>query len=450
MNKSKKKLIITVISAAIVVFAVIGYLNLSGVLFRGSNEKYNPNSLLIAKSSSYPVSISVSGKDITPYSMQITYDLENNPKISFIGYEKQFSFNENAKNMLLNCLNITPQLTLTEESQDISRLGFDNPSRKIDILTKNNESITILIGDKFADSDNYFVKDSLSGTIYCASYTNLQHLLYTINDLRKVDLFFNQNAFEISKIGIKNNTDGHTLEFSIATDSCYMSSPFEAKVNLNKVSDILAALQSAQKNAVLVEDFPADRSEYGLDNPIYTLSLTSGGADISVLFGLTEGGSCYAAREDIDAVIAIPVENLSFLYTTENDILSPDFLLNIPEKISYVKATIGQKTYGLNVNIVPDKPEDSYISYNGFSLSSKILSDALNYLSKKSFEVIESVYIEKPDLTAVVSLKSGQNYNFAVSSLDDGRYLVVLTENNTGFYLSSDDYNYFSELLLSD
>jgi len=154
---------------------------------------------------------------------------------------------------------------------DLSLYGLDTPRLRLHLLLgKNNADKEILIGSKETDKKELYVQTSGVPTVYTVSDFVLRDLNKTAADFRDKTLL----AFDRDKIGALElqRKDGGQLKLVRGDDKQWRPDGIEGKPAATVISQYIGDVHDL-KGYEIVTDEPGDLAQYGLDQPLLTLTV---------------------------------------------------------------------------------------------------------------------------------------------------------------------------------
>ncbi|MCF6157044.1 MAG: DUF4340 domain-containing protein [wastewater metagenome] len=210
---------------------------------------------------------------------------------------------------------------LPEEETDLAKYGLDNPQYTVTIQEKGT-SQSVIFG--YSLDNKVYAKRTDEPTIFLLKDTILVDISKKPNDLRdrKVVRFDSIGTYGINKLEIKRASDVISIEKSLDLD-WVIKSPIDIYADQDTVKNFLEKIKTLEIEE-FVADKPTDLAVYGLENPVFEISVTKEEdkelAKFLVGKKLPEGRACYVKRVDEEPVYTVPTAE--FYDKIENALLA--------------------------------------------------------------------------------------------------------------------------------
>lgn len=318
---------------------------------------------------------------------------------------------------------------VTENPENISQYGFDNPI-KIECYAQNN-TYSIELGSINPTATSYYIKKTDSNTIYTIDNDTAQYLLNDRNSLKDPYLF-GVSSMDLTKIKLIRNDE---VIFDVEKNENkvweLIAPTYSLSPNLTKFSTYDALLTKAMAYTY-IEENPSDLSLYGLDKPSYIIEAETADENARILFGNEPADypqALYAMVETSKSkdVVVIYKNNLGFLDISTSDILS-EYINNI--SMSHVSA-VDISIDGQKVRLDIDFSENEYF-FDGVQIS----DDERIKLYDEFFGSFNLIKVSGTDLSAEPDI-SGIPQLEIKYTLDDG------SEINSAYYKDDESDVYY-------
>lgn len=327
--------------------------------------------------------------------------------------------------------NLTSTKIISENSDDISKYGFNN-SLVISCHTSDGKDYSVEIGSKNPTGDSYYVKKVNENTVYTISSEDGDRLNVQKDALKNnylLDVFIS----EVTKISLERQGE---LVFDVQKDEGgvwqIINPVSEVATDITKISSYSDLLVRANAIA-FIEENPSDLSKYGLDNPSYTLDVSTNEKDVHVIFGNEcedIAGGIYTMIETakLKEVTVFYKSNLGFLDAETKDVLSPLVYGFNTKKVADVDISIE----GQSVNLSMDSESDKY-SFNGVDIT----DDERISLYTEFFQSFNAMEISGTDISAEID--TSQTPSLEINyTMEDGSEVIssyYTNENSDCYYL---------------
>ncbi|MEK7432803.1 MAG: DUF4340 domain-containing protein [Cyanobacteriota bacterium] len=206
-------------------------------------------------------------------------------------------------NTIFNVLDPLLNSVYIQKLENISKLedfGLKEPKIIYEINTKKDHKVFKLGNKSTTDNEVYVMKDN-DPNIYLVD----SKLMYSVDrrfaEFRyKTILDFDREKTTEIELTNKNTS------FILKKEKNYwnISSPYKAKANMSKVSELLNKLQN-ERATDFVEDNPKDLKKYGLDKPWFVFSVKNGKNTSKISFGNQDGDFHFAQNNQVNSILRI-------------------------------------------------------------------------------------------------------------------------------------------------
>jgi hypothetical protein len=216
---------------------------------------------------------------------------------------------EKIKDLLgkLKSLQVEKTDFITEESTDLVKYGLNTPLFTVS-LSEKGVTQSVMFGHSL--DNKVYVKRGDEPTIFFLKDTILMDLSKKPNDLRdkKVVRFDSIGMYGINKLEIKTPSDVIVIEKSLDLD-WVITKPVNLYADQDTVKNFIEKIKTLEIDD-FVSDKPTGLSKYGLENPIFEISVTKEEdkelAKFYVGNELPEGNKCYVKRVNEEPVYTVP------------------------------------------------------------------------------------------------------------------------------------------------
>lgn len=210
--------------------------------------------------------------------------------------------------------------TVEAKNESISEFGMEDPTAIVSLLLPE-ETIHLFLGRKSPISDEYYLKREGDPQLFMINGDLAKQMQQSVSDLKDLSMYpelTGDNIKQLSQISIINQ-NGKTVLQQLPSDTISnffgMVEPVTAVLNWENVDKkVLNSLRE-----LVPDHFVSNNvllSEYGLDNPEYTLELVISGKKYTCGFVQKSPDSWYCANLDGTLVSEINAEKIEFLNTT--------------------------------------------------------------------------------------------------------------------------------------
>jgi len=199
-----------------------------------------------------------------------------------------------------------PRVSIGDVS-DLSSYGLEHPNCLI-LLFSNNSSVpdTIQIGDKAPTGPECYFRIGSSREIILSSGISLDILDKSLFHFRNKELF-DTDIGQINQMEFKSSKGEFSIEKS---KKGWNNKETSEHIQSEIVDGFLETLRNS-----LIYEFPSENidslAEFGLDNPKYSITLSTGIINITIYFGNRVSDKIYARKSNLDKVLLVKSDILS-------------------------------------------------------------------------------------------------------------------------------------------
>ena len=173
-----------------------------------------------------------------------------------------------------SAISITASAIIEERPMDLAKYGLDDPSITVAVNKNDGTSNMIFIGTKSPVNNNYFVKTSLSDTVYSLSKHTVENFIKPVSYYTEFVRFRVKDTSAIDAVVIERRDEEISFERGeFDPKSPYISwlltSPIKTAANVDYITNSI--LESISKINLSV---PLSEGDFGFDNPAAKLTLT--------------------------------------------------------------------------------------------------------------------------------------------------------------------------------
>lgn len=243
------------------------------------------------------------------------------------------------ESIVLAASNLIAKEVIAAEAEDLTQYGLDS-GYSVAIKTEEGLEFKILLGNMLYNRDGYYAKLDGDDTIYSIALYSANQLYTSRGEILDLNIFKGTlsdiTAFSLLKKG--------EPMFTIQAESVItwvMTQPVEARadiINSDEMIDSLLALAVDE----YIDVAPEDLGQYGLDNPAYSLSITTTETAQTLHIGNENiiDRTFYAMMEGKNEVFTVDSTTLTFL---DNEAI--DMVYGYP----FIPAITNVKSVGIEI-----------------------------------------------------------------------------------------------------
>ncbi len=272
--------------------------------------------------------------------------------------------------------------------------GLDSPALKVEVVPKEGEGYTILLGAESPDKSGYYLKLSNSDKIYVVGsdvYASFEFVAldmantdsipaFTVTDdmtdykddsgmLLKFDKMTVSGKNFPQPVIIEANTDEKLADYA----AFVVTSP--TRRIAENVDSLLAMFQSgvASSGAYSFDTSASSLAKFGLNNPDLSITVEVMGKKQSYKFSLQEDGSYAAWSDGVKLIKKVDASSLSFADYTTKDFYSSWVALISIDDLNGFTFTTGGKTHSFGIAPQTDEEADTdyIITYDGKTIDTE-------------------------------------------------------------------------------
>ncbi len=235
-------------------------------------------------------------------------------------------------------LDLSASRVIAENATDLAAFGLAQPSTQITITLKNGAVHVISLGNELASGSGVYASVDSNGTIYAISSTTAGLAQVGLLELLDQAKTIGIDAAELIGLNFDRAKDNlsmySTCVYEETTIGDTTSSFFDFKLtrplaitgNPDKLTTLATeALKAAA--AEFVEINPADLTIYGLDQPQYTIALTTATKTVTLKIGKQVGDSYYMISDALPAVFKVSTSTFSVLDMPAIEMVDRQFMM---------------------------------------------------------------------------------------------------------------------------
>ena len=314
------------------------------------------------------------------------------------GYAKDVVNNYNISSTASDAVSITASREITQKTAE--ECGLVNPAVKADIVPREGEAFSVLIGADSPDNSGCYVKLSNSDKIYLAdtsvktnldfdalSFANtdsLPGITLGANDSKYKDDNGSLASFDSITVSGTNFADPIVIEMNdhelLSTYAVYkVTSPANRLANSDNIVNVFNIFSSgvAVTGAYSYDVSAASISKFGLDKPDFEVTMKAGSATQTFKFKLQSDGNYAAITNGSKLIKTVAASTLAFINYKETDFYWSFVALNSIDDLKgfvYTNST-GSYHFTIAANEDEDADDKYVITHNGEPIVCGIFQD---------------------------------------------------------------------------
>lgn len=240
-----------------------------------------------------------------------------------------------------------------EDQAEKDVYGFSEPSAQVSLLLEDT-TIRLVLGRRSPVSGEHYLKVEGDPAVYMVDEETSEMMLQSVSDLRDLSMYpalTQETLKDLTQIKI-TNPKGEIVLQQIASDtvsSFYgMTSPVTAVLDWKNVDNaVLNPLRELLPKHFVSDDKPL--SDYGLDEPEFTLELTISGNTYTCGFAQKNPDTWYCANLAGTLVSEIDASTAELLQTDFMDLIGGSIYTAAAADVSLLSAKYGEKVVELEL-----------------------------------------------------------------------------------------------------
>ncbi len=342
---------------------------------------------------------------------------------------------------------LTP-LGASEEigKDDGESFGLQNPRLYVDITTRKDKRITLVVGDTTPLGDGAYVRLADDDTVYTVSATVERLLFMKREDYRDFTLFnklpdsMNITALTLTRpgkadIAVREKTEDEKKNSAGYSSNYLITSPVNAEAHPENVLSHLLDKVNGISAVRLIEDHPRDLSRYGLNNPTKLRFSDRDGNTVTLLVGSrTENGGSYVMREGVPSVVETGAA-ADFRDLTHADIVSSLIWVYNSDDVKKVTYKMGNETHTLELDF---RDNTLYGVFDGKEMTGKNPTNLYIHTIRFSVagEVEKGAKYKDSAMTITIELENGKTETLELCEINERQYAAVRNGRKPEFYIN--------------
>lgn len=334
---------------------------------------------------------------------------------------------------------------ISENETDLAKYGLDIPKAKLDILLKNGEITSVLIGNQSPTGSGYYLRYKDDNNVFLLGNSSSEVLLRKLDYYRTTVLFsvdvLNLKKFSFTKNG-KNvlfvkNDEKIINRNTFATFN--MVTPYNWEAEGSELEKILALLNQTEIKEY-VEDNPSELSKYGFTP--YSAKIMAEdleGKITEMKIGNSKGSDYYVTVSGKDAVYLIDGAGFEFLDFEPTAFLQRFISLRVIDNIKKFSYKHNDINAEFEIKKVDEETHD--VKYMGKLVNQKSFKEAYTEIvSMSTSGTLDFKPQGEPILEYTFTYKDGEEETIKYYKYDD-RKIAVSVRNIVCFYIDISQFN---------
>jgi len=430
---------------SVIIFAIV-VLIFAGAAFyftKYYTPKTKKTSTDKTSSTTETVSVLKYGDKLSKFSITVDntqYDFEKVKTEWKIIKPKDFKFDVDKINSLASSLtDLTADKVIGDNVKNLSDYGLDKPIT-ITVKSKDGKEEIIELGKETPVKSGYYLKLKDHGKVYVVSTTVGESLKLDKSALMAKDLF-PKKVEDYKTLSLYKNGELTFKTKYISTNKWAVEEPIQMDADDQVISPIIEGLPNIKIQSY---EKKANDSEYGLDNPSYTLIYGTKTGETKIIFGneKVKGTSIYAKVDGKDDVFSLNLDTLNFLDKSLYDVTSKIIAIPDYKDVSEMAVTSNGKTHTSKITVNKDNKEKDQFVVDGVDLKKKKKDDG-DKLFREYYQAIIGLRFDKiskdeqpegdPTIKVVYTLKKDPGkIEVSLISKDDKYYYAMKNGKYTG------------------
>lgn len=360
--------------------------------------------------------------------------------------EPRFKYNLNEMDTLTGYVGILAAIEEIPDANDDKQFGFDKPRRRLSIKYSDGEKINLLLGADSPIGAGMYIKRADTNKVYLIGGSTTEMLMKTLKDYRDLILFGPYNsASDIINVTIdRPDEEPIKIEYSdekkddespIAVQY-KLTSPVNAEISNDIVTEKLLDKLIAIKAKALIEDYPKDLKKYGLKDAFHIEFADINDKKTGLTIGdRTENGGRYLMVDDVPSVFETE-EDVTFLDLKYTDIIMKLIWIYKSDEVSEIVYTLpGGVTHTLKMDVSGDTYN---ASYDGGSISRENANNLFLYTIRFTLQgaIDSSMQYGAPEYSIKMTLKNGNVTTLGLARINERQYAAIIDGKPAQYYVN--------------
>ncbi len=401
-------------------------------------------------------------RDGYEYTIQLTHKSESSRTYAIVG-KSQFDYDYSSlASACMSLADMSSSRLVSENEQNLAQFGLDDPFSTVTIVGTDGTSFRIHMGnDVHVGSYTYAMPDGTRDVYLLSSYVGkyLKQKDYSYRKLEFLSLNEETPAEDLRSVGLADHDEeifAYTYYDADEIDELYpdfsttlvMTYPFVNQLNDSTLTDYLLQYLVNIRASEVVEDFPKDLAEYGLDKDVTVLrwALQSDKVEHELTLSQpNEDGKRYGMAAGTDSVYLFNASLFDFVDTFDytKTIYRNLWMYNIKELEGF-DVTAHGVTYEVRL-FDPTQDEEDEGKTFWATIDGKELREEnarrlyMRVLSPSAYDLMDEnvTPAAEADWSAVIHFDTGrEDETIAFYKINARQYAAYRNGEPTGFYVN--------------
>lgn len=314
------------------------------------------------------------------------------------GYDKELTNETNVSSKVTSIAGAVATMEITKLSA--ADCGLDKPTAKADLVTKEGEKISILLGNANLDkvSGGCYMKLANEDKIYLVNDTYQANFEFTPLDMANADAlphfdpgeeysdYLNEDkvisTFDSITVTGVNFTEPVVIEPTKDEDLATYAAYYVTSPTKRIAENVDTLFEAFQQGVIVSGVYTLEASaealaSVGLDKPDFVATVKIGTKSLTFKFKLQEDGNYAAVEDGAKTIRMITASNVPFCEYTTTDFYSNWVCLNSIDDLKALSVVTPDKTYefGIEANTDEEADDKYVITYEGTKLDCQSFQD---------------------------------------------------------------------------
>lgn len=259
-------------------------------------------------------------------------------------YPQNFKVAKNkVDDIILDIPGMQANKVIDEKAKDLSPYGLNTPVATVTIKIKGGTTKVLMVGEQNLVKDSYYVTVKDTNKVYLINNYIAEKFLLSRKDIIDTALY-NISTADVKQLSMEKKGK---LVFAAKKDgeTWMLTAPANRNANDAKITPVIDILAKVTMKE-LVEENATDLDKYGLKNPSYVLTFSTGAADIKLILGAEKvrNNEIYAKLGDSNTVFIVDETQFTFLDMPLKEFMNNFAYLADIQDVNKIEVTMDGKT----------------------------------------------------------------------------------------------------------
>ncbi len=231
-----------------------------------------------------------------------------------ISKTKEYKLDSVSTDSFINSLvELKAESIVEENAQDLDKYGLKTPKSTVGLKTSDGITTVFMLGNESPIGGGYYLKTLDSNTVYIVDSNKAGDFLRSLSEFR------DKAVFELKPEDVATLTlikqEKQTLKFVKTTEWEVSTLEGNKKGNQEEISNVIDKVINLKVKDFVIDDKAVDLSKYGLDKPLYVISINlKDKPEEELIVGKDTGkDSIYVKKSSTTEVFTVDKQDINFI-----------------------------------------------------------------------------------------------------------------------------------------